>query len=267
MEENLVLCPACKSTKDKDIPMEEKHDMLVCPRCDFSIIDKAKSPLGRYQEIWQKNSEELFPLLRPPFHQDFIANPRLFFLYEDCYHTLLIGRFNASIVLMGVLLEAVMKERISLKLGKDIRGAYGRCLKILADKELMEAEDLEFLRNFKDNIRNPYQHVDDSGILKGIFVPVWPFQFKGGVTFEKLEKAFEGAKSGRLKPKMLPAANNPALRPVVKQALDRDRAIKLFDQVTDFLLACKIKYFKQKEYDAHHKRFKTGMEGIEHYEI
>jgi len=159
----------------EEVPMIEKHDMIVCPKCQTKIIDKSKSPLGRYTEEWKRNAEEAFPLLRPPLYVNDLENPRLYFLYENCYHTLLIGQYNASIVLMGVLLEALMKERIWLKLGIDFRGPYGACLKKIEREKLMDVKDIVFLRKFKDEIRNPYQHVDDAQIVKELgFVKAIP---------------------------------------------------------------------------------------------
>ena len=260
MRKKKFQCIVCKKTKGEEVFMIEKHDMLVCPKCGTSFFIEGKSPLGRYEENWRRNAEEVFPLLRPPLNQADLANSRLFFLYEDCYYNLLIGRHNASIVLMGVLLEALMKERISLKLGIDFRGPYGECLKMIEDKKLMEVKDIQFLRKFKDEIRNPYQHADEAMILEGVFVRVWPLQFEGGLSLEKLEQAIEDVKSGRLKPRILPAADIPAIRSPVKQAYDRKRALDLFNQVYDFLLVAKIKYFKQEEYDEHHKKFGTGLE-------
>ena len=267
MEEKKFPCIVCKRTKGEEVFMIEKHDMLVCPKCKTSFFLKGKSPLERYEDTWKRNAEEVFPLLRPPLYQSDLGNLRLFFLYEDCYYTLLIGSYNASIVLMGVLLEAIMKERIRLKLGIDFRGPYGACLHKIDSEGLMRAEDIRFLRKFKDETRNPYQHADESKILEGIFVPVWPLQFEGELSLEKLEQGFERAKSGQLKPKLLPAADVPAIRPVVKQAYDRKRAINLFNQVYDFLLAAKVKYFKQEDYEEHHKKFGTGLEKVEHYKI
>jgi len=266
VEEKKFLCTVCKRTKDEEVFMVEKHDMLICPKCQTSLFLKDKSPMGRYEENWKGNAEDLFPLLRPPLYQNDLANPRLFFLYEDCYHTLLIGRYNAAIVLMGVLLEALMKERILLKLGIDFRGAYGDCLKKIEEKRLMDVTDIVFLRKFKDEIRNPYQHSDEVQILEGLFVKVWPLQFEGGISFEKLEQALEKIKSGKLKPKLLPA-DIPAFRSVLKQEYDRKRAIDLFNQVYDFILAAKIKYFKKEEYDEHHKKFGTKLESVEHYKV
>ncbi|MCX9074552.1 MAG: hypothetical protein OIN88_07825 [Candidatus Methanoperedens sp.] len=225
MDEAKEICGRCKQINNEEVFMVEKHDMLVCPKCQTSFFIKGKSPLERYKENWNNNADEIFVLVRPELSQGDLVNPRLFFLYEDCYHTILIGRYNASIIMMGVLLETLMKERINLKLGGYFEGEYGPCLKN------------------------------------------WPIQFEGEISLEKLSKAIKDTKSGRLKPKLLPAAEIPAFRSIAKQAYDRKRAIELFNQVYDFLLGAKIKYFKQEEYDEHNKKFGTGLENVEHYKV
>jgi hypothetical protein len=78
--------------KEPENNAREKHDLLVCPNCGFTLVQPWKSPLGRYQENWKGKAETLFPLLRPALSEPDLENPRLFFLYEDCYQTLLIGR-------------------------------------------------------------------------------------------------------------------------------------------------------------------------------
>jgi len=260
MEHKKLPCPRCKKIEGKEVFMIEKHDMLVCPKCKTSFFIEGKSPLGRYEDCWKRHAEEVFPLLRPPLYQSDLGNPRLFFLYEDCYYTLLIGRYNASIILMGVLLETLMKERIWLRLGIDFRRSYGYCLRKIESEGLMEAKDIYFLRKFKDEVRNPYVHADESQILEGVFVPVYPLQFEGEFSLEKLEEGFERVRSGQQKPKFLPASEVPAIRSVAKQEFDRRRAIGLFNRVYDFLLATKIKYFKPKEYEEHRKKFGTKLE-------
>jgi hypothetical protein len=262
MEGSKFFCVRCKKIEGKDVAMIEQHDMLVCPNCKTSFFIEGRSPLGRYEENWKKNAEELFPLLRPPLHQNDLDNPRLFFLYKDCYHALLIGKYNASIILMGVLLETIMKERIWLKLGIDFQHPYGNCLSKIESEKLMDPRDIFFLRKFKDKVRNLYVHANEAKILEGVFVPVYPLEFKGELSLEKLEESFKKVKTGQQKPKLLPASEVPAIRSVVKQEFDRRRAIGLFNQVYDFLLAALIKYFKLTEYEEHNKKFGTGLENI-----
>ena len=255
MEEKRIQCNVC-NRKGKEVFMIEKHDMLICPICKTSIIMKDKSPLGRYKEAWERNAENIFPLVRPPLYLNDLANPRLFFLYEDCYHTLLIGKYNASIVLMGILLEALMKERIWLKLGIYFRGAYGTCLRKIENEKLMDAKDISFLRKFKDNIRNPYQHADDAQIVEEMgFYRAYPIPIDNSKPVAKqLEQGMKSVKTGKLKPVLIPVTH-PLVRDIAKKEYDRERVVGLFNQVYDFLLRSKIKYFKQEEYEEHHKKF------------
>jgi hypothetical protein len=249
-----ALCPICGKLRSEEVVMQEKHDMLICPKCRTSFFIKGKIPLHRYFDEWKKNANDLFPLLRPEIHINELPHPQLYFLYEDCYHTLLIGKFNASIVLMGILLEAIMKERIRLKLGKDFVGPYGACLKVIKEKKLMDRNDILFLRRFKDDVRNPYTHVDESQLLQGAFVRVWEIPVAKVLSLAEFEKTLADIKSGKKKPKLMDATN-PIVRPIIKREYDRRHAIKLFNQVYDFLVAANIKYFKQKEYDEYNRKF------------
>jgi transposase len=267
MNENNFICNVCKSSKGKNVNMIKKHDIYTCPQCNTSIIIPDESPIGRFNENWVINSKEIFPLLRPPLYQSDLPNPRLYFLYEDCYYNLLIGRYNASIILMGVLLEAFMKERIALKCGIDFTKPYGPCLNKIEKEKLIEKNDIEYLRKFKNEIRNPYQHSDEKKILEGRFVPVWPMQFNGKFSIEKMEKFMKKVKSKQLKPILLPAAEIPALRSIAKQTYDKNKAIALFNQVYDFILKANIKYLKKEEYDEHHKKFGSKLENINHYNV
>ena len=259
MEKKRFLCPRCKKINNEEVFMIEKHDLLVCPKCQTSIILEGKSPLGRYKDIWKRNAEEVFSLLRPPLYQNDLATPRLFFLYEDCYHALLIGRYNASIVLMGVLLEALMKERIWLKLAIYFRGAYGECLRKIEEERLMDAKDISFLGKFKDKVRNPYQHADDAQIVGSLgFVEAIPIDIDMGKSvILQLEQAIKNARAGKLKPKLIPATD-PLVRGFAKREYDRRRAVGLFNRVYDFLLDANVKYFKEEEYEERHKKFGTS---------
>lgn len=167
---------------------------------------------------------------------------------------------------MGVLMEALMKERIMLKLGVDYHKSYGLCLKLIKDKKLMEVKDIFFLRKFKDEVRNPYLHADDFQVLQGILTPVWKLQFKN-LDIKKLQQFQEDIRSGKAKPVLLPAAYFPEFRAIQKQSYDRERAITLFNQTYDFLRDAYIKYFKQEEYDEYQKRFGSRLSALPAYKL
>jgi hypothetical protein len=260
MENEKHICGRCLKIDQKEVLMIERHDQLVCPICKTTFFVEGKSPLGRYEENWRKNAEEIFVFVRPPLYQTDLNNPRIFFLYEECYHTLLIGKYNAALILMGTLLETIMKERILLKLNIEYQKPYGPCLEFIKKNGLMEPRDTFFLKQFKDLIRNPYTHADEAQILEGIVVPVYPIELQKNFTLQELEAQFGRVKSGQQKPQMMVASKVPAIRSVVKQELDRRRAIDIFNQVYDFLLSANIKYFKQKDYDEHHAKF--GTDGL-----
>lgn len=258
MENTKRLCGRCKKIDNKEVLMEERDDEFVCPVCKTTLYVEGRSPLGRYEREWRKNAEDIFVLLRPPLYQTDLNNPRIFFIYEECYHTLLIGKYNASLILMGTLLETVMKERILIKLNIDLQKPYGACLQLIEKERLMDPRDILFLRRFKDQVRNPYTHSDEAQILEGIMVPIWPIRMPEDFTLQYLEEQFARVKSGQQKPQLVVASAVPAIRSVVKKGFDRKRAIAVFNEVYDFLLAANIKYFKQKDYDEHHAKFGTG---------
>jgi hypothetical protein len=261
------ICPFCKNTKNKEVSLTEKHDLLVCSECNSSIMLSSKNPLPRYQEYWKLNSEALYPRIRDPLTQHDFANPRLFFLYEDCFHCLLTGRFNAAIILLGVLLEALMRELITLKNDDYSPGSYGACLNTIESQNLMKYEDTAFLKNFKEKIRNLYQHSKEGQILKGKYGKIWAFSFDGDLTPDKLLKAKESVSSGTAKPSIIPVSSYPSIGSIFKQEYDRELAITLFNEVHDFVQAAIFKYFKQEFYDEHHKKFGNRLQDLPHYVI
>jgi hypothetical protein len=226
--------------------------------------------LAAYQETWKNNSDFLFALLRPELPSTITLDPGLKALYQDCYQTLLIGRYNASIVMMGVFLEGLMKERIRLKTGKDFPKPYGQCvdrlmgIKRLKERieragdgcNLIESKDITFLDRFRDKVRNVYAHFDEAKVVDGRIMQAWeiPLDFSQPAVLPKLKTAIEEAKAGKRKP-MLLDAKHPALRSVSKFQSDPMTAVRLFNLVYDFALGFMMKYLRQKDYDECHKRF------------
>ena len=225
--------------------------------------------LAAYQETWKNNSDFLFALLRPELPSTLTLDPGLKALYQDCYQTLLIGRYNASIVMMGVFLEALMKERIRLKTGKDFAKPYGQCVdRLMGIKRLkgrieragdgcnlIESKDIIFLDRFRDRVRNAYAHFDEAKVVDGRIMQAWeiPLGFSQPV-LPKLKTAIEEAIAGKRKP-MLLDAKHPALRSVSKMYSDSKEAVRLFNLVYDFTLGFIIKYLRKKDYDECHEHY------------
>jgi hypothetical protein len=264
------ICPICYGN-GKTVYLQVKGDILQCPNCNSAFpLDKV-SPLIGYRETWRDNSNFLFAVLRPELPDHVILETGLKELFEDCYHTLLIGRYNASIVMMGVFLEALMKERIRLKTGKDFTGAYAKCIdRLMGIKRsrgrgierikqagdgcnLISSEDIRILDKLRD-LRNTYAHFDEKKVVNGLVGQVYEIPFREGTILVDLETAIKEVKSGQRTP-MLIDVTHPALRSVFKMKADREKAIRLFNVVYDFTLGFALKYLRQKDYDECNGRF------------
>src|SRR3989344_6482693 len=242
------ICPFCFETENKKIEMIEEHDTIICKACGTSYFITGKDPLNRYFKEWKKNAEGIDVFLRPALYQQDLSNPMLFNLYEDCYHTLLIGRYNASIVMMGILLEALMKERIILKTNKELGKSYGTSLNVIKDLKLMSQDHITFLEKFKNDIRDLYQHSNEKEIVKGKVIRTWRIDINKDKPLESIKTGVKDVKQGKISPVLIPSTE-PVVRSVVKQEHDKKMAIVLFNEVYDFLLICNNRYFKQEEYD------------------
>lgn len=223
--------------------------------------------LAAYHETWKNNSGFLFALLRPELPSTLTLEPGLKALYQDCYQTLLIGRYNASIVMMGVFLEALMKERIRLKTGKDFTKPYGQCIDRLMGikriKKRIEREgdgcnliaikDIMFLDKFRSR-RNVYAHFNEAKVVDGRIMKAWEIPFGDKFNLAEFEATFKEIQAGKRKPLLLDA-KHPALRSVSKMYSDSRTAVLLFNRVYDFALGFIMKYLRSKDYDEYHKRF------------
>lgn len=222
--------------------------------------------LKNYRASWEHNSDHLFAVLRPEFPVH-VLGPGLKSLFDDCYHTLLIGRYNASIVMLGVFLEALMKERIRLKTGSDFPKPYGECVdRLMGIKRvrkkgieyikkagngynLITPEDIRFFKRYR-HLRNAYAHFDEVKVVSNRALKAWAFPIGDKIdesTLKVIETTLNEIKSGKRKPIVTPATH-PALRSISKFNSDPKAAVKLFNEVYDFTLSFSFKYLRQKDY-------------------
>ncbi len=62
VDETKAVCENCKKIRNEEVLMIEKHDLLVCPKCQTSFFIEGRSPLKRYKENWNNNADEIFVL-------------------------------------------------------------------------------------------------------------------------------------------------------------------------------------------------------------
>jgi hypothetical protein len=237
------------------------------------LLTENEPPLSSYQETWKDNSDFLFALLRPELPSTIMLEPGLRALYQDCYQTLLIGRFNASIVMLGVFVEGLVKERIRLKTGEDFAKPLAACIdelkgikrlkdgsiKQLNHGYLIEPKDTLFLDKFRDKVRNTYAHFDEAKLVNGKIMEAWEIPINDGQPIlPELKIAIDEVKAGKRKPLLL-HATHPALRSISKFGSERRIAIGLFNLVYDYTLGFTLKYLRQKDYDECQKRFPNPL--------
>jgi hypothetical protein len=266
------LCPIC-FLEGKTVHLQIENDTLHCSGCNAHFPLEKRSPLIGYHKTWNDTSTFLFAILRPEFPEHLHLEIGLHQLLDDCYYTLLIGRYNASIVMMGVFLEALMKERIRLKTGLDFTEPYAQCIdRLMGIKRvrkkgvekirkvgngyLIEPKDIQFFRNFRER-RNTYAHFDEVKAVGNKTMRTWEFPSSNKVdesTIKVIDTTLNEIKTGVRKPKITPAIH-PALRSIAKLESDRKDSVILFNQVYDFTLEFTIKYLRQKDYDEYNMRF------------
>ena len=267
------ICPIC-FLNGKTVHLQIENNILHCSDCNAHFPLETTSPLVGYQKTWNDNSSYLFAILRPEFPEHLNLDIGLNQLLDDCYHTLLIGRYNASMVMMGVFLEALMKERIRLKTGLDFTKPYAQCIdRLMGIKRvrkkgieriqkagdgyyLIAPEDIQFFSRFR-NLRNTYAHFDEVKAVGNKTMKTWEFKLGDKIDeslLKEIETTLNEIKSGKRKP-IVTAATHKVLRSISKLESDRKDSVILFNQVYDFTLEFTMKYLRQKDYDECNSRF------------
>src|SRR3989344_7624578 len=127
-----------------------------------------KIELGKKKDSFLKTLDKL-PNKELPFME-----PHLRALYFETYFLLAQEFYNASLVLMGILLENIVKEKLFIEGVKDeelekmnFGQTINKCVKIL------NSQELDFLKKKKEELRNPYAHYNKMKLSEGIYFPGW----------------------------------------------------------------------------------------------
>jgi len=235
----------------KNVPLSIRHDLLVCDACGTSYEQHDKSALPRFQEEWISISDINYVLLRPPIEKidvRVVPTITLRYLMADCYHSMLIGRYNAGIVMLGVFIEELCKEIILTHTGEKPKGELGLAIDKLTKLKILKTHELDFLRSFKNNIRNCYQHSDVNQLTSGCTASIKQITFDPQSDSQSILEKINNSIQSKENYKNVSATDNLSIAAFVKICLDGRTAIELFNQVYDFTIECGIRYIFNKCY-------------------
>jgi len=205
---------------------------------------------------WFKNSRaSIVDRLKklPSDNLSIYAEPRVRALYGQTYMLFSLGFNNATIVMCGVLLEAMLKEVIYFREKRDFteivgieNADFGRAINFCEDKGYITEDEAERLRKLKDQIRNPYLHSNVERITKDMGVLGWEIQFRSP---EELLEKLKLIKEGKLelpKPKMVAVNDLRAIGDIIKGEIDEKTALPLFLEVDAFVRMMIKRHFEPK---------------------
>lgn len=224
-----------KIYSDKDILVE-------------NIIKEAKSSLLK---ILDKLPNEEIPFMEPHLRA----------LYFQTYFLLAEGSYNPSLVLCGILLENILKEKLFLHGVSDVELEnmnFGQAIDRAEKMKLLKEEELNFFKTKKDTLRNPYAHYNKMKLSQGIYYPMWKIPSKDIV--QKLIELDQKVKKGEInevqaqhelikgiQPELMSSEEFLPLAHLIKTNLEKDGfALSIFLDLDKFVRKFAEDYFKPK---------------------
>lgn len=186
--------------------------------------------------------------------------PHLRALYFQTYFLLAEGSYNASLVLGGIFLENITKERLFIQGIKDEELEemnFGRTLQKCEEMKSLDKEEFDFLRNKKEKLRNPYAHYNKMKLSHGKEYYIWKIENPVDKLIRLQEKVNKGeiteaqARQELIKGKEPEIMTSKDFRPIAHMAktqLEEDGlALSTFLEIDKFARVFAEKYFKPKE--------------------
>lgn len=210
-----------------------------------------ESELTRIKEVMFHMLDKL-PNEELPFME-----PHLRALYFETYLLVTEGFYNASLVLMGILLENIVKEKLFIEGIKDEELEninFGEALKKV--KSFLSEDENKFLEDRKTRLRNPYAHYNKMKLSKGIYLPAWKIEnpVEKLIALDKRVTAGEITESQArmelikgVKPELISSKEFRPIAHLVKNENEKSQIIDVFLEIDKFLKSFAEKYFKPKE--------------------
>jgi len=181
--------------------------------------------------------------------------PHLRALYFQTYFLIVYGFYNASLVLCGILLETITKERLFNEGIKDEeleRMNFGGAISKCKSMKVLDEDELKFLESKKDELRNPYAHYNKMKLTKGKYVPTWRIPnivdkikaLDKLVTSGKITEAQAGQELIKgINPILKSSKEFRPMAQLIKSEEDKNKAIPIFLEVDRYVRAFALKYF------------------------
>lgn len=179
---------------------------------DGFLIAKEKEIIDRIREIPSLNHIHFEPSCKE--------------LYFESISNYWLGNFNASIVLLSVFLEAYLKEKYYLKLGKKSTETLTPLINSCFSNDIISSEQKDYFSDFAEKVRNNYIHVKTDEIIKDVTLPVVKIDFKTS------ESAMTYSNSDEC----------PVLKDIVKGDRDKSTSKKLILTIAEFVVETSESY-------------------------
>jgi hypothetical protein len=217
--------------------------------------DKEKFIEQRLTEIRKNLSEKLdkLPKEELPFME-----PHLRALYFETYFLLAEGFYNSSLVLCGILLEALIKEKLFMTGISDEElenSDFRKVIQKAKNTKILTDDELTFLDTKREKLRNPYAHYNKMKLSKGIYFPTWKIPSEGFVP--KLIELDGRVKRGELtevqarqelikgsRPELMSSKEMRVIAHLAKSEMEKNVALPLFLEIDKFVREFAEKYFK-----------------------
>ena len=179
--------------------------------------------------------------------------PHLRSLYFQAYFLFAYGFDNASLVISGILLESLVKEILSIN-GLSDRELeetdFGKAISLC--EKFLTKDEIEFLKEKKNSLRNPYLHFNRVRLTKGIYVPAWKIpneefmaladkRKRGELTDEEFRKELIKGKV----PEIVDSQSFKPLATILKAEVDKVKCLPAFLEIDKFVREFAEKYFKK----------------------
>jgi len=197
-------------------------------------------------------------LIKLPNEELPFMEPHLRALYFQTYFLIAYGFNNSSLVMCGVLLESLIKQRLFDKGISDDeieKMDLGNVIKRCCKEKIISKEEIDFLKDKKDKLRNPYIHYNQFKLTKGMQTLGWVAP--GNETVQRLIELDKKVKEGLLTekeaqmelikgmtPKVISSKEVRAVAQTFKTDIDEKIAIPTFLEIDKFIREFADKYFK-----------------------